>query len=386
MATDHISIVDALEGARLRVESEKNSLEELREALYAASKDVISSYRVYSRARAKVAERSSTRNLTRLAKSEEQLGTFIEIYTSAQNQVKEGLSNLTRVHDAYMASLYTAGESFGAKRAARMMDSYVRRFERFIDKVDESVACISSHYTLHINAEERRKTVERSQNLIYGLKEPESAAPAVNAREVAAPMASTDISSTVESAVERAIAELSGELEKKISETISTSKTAQTESVDPAVILDAADRIGGAAVSLGHVIAELDKVISDVGVIVDKCRTVVEMQRSVTREMQGIEVKQRLVNQDQTALIESQDTVFRNQKAISEKHAQIGEAQALAADAVTRIIESQKAIDASLKESIKVQKSLLGSNSKYIDKLNKKIEKSESLNVEDNDG
>ena len=377
MTTESLLPVDNTEAVRLLVESEKNTLEGLREELYGTSRDVISSYKRYTRLKSKASEKKSVRIRARLAQAEDELGMYIDTYSLAQKKIQDSLVTLTGVHDKYVSELYLSDDISTAKKAARAMDSYVKRAERFVDKVNDSVACIASHYTLCIRARDEEKEIPVAEENAYDMQKNMPNTTYVHSNEVEISPVSINITPTVERAVERAINELSDALEKRIAETLSSVELPTGGTADTAAILDAADRLGTAAKVLSEVLCDLDKVVADVGTMVEKCRTVVEMQRSATREMQGIEVKQRLVNQEQTALIEAQEIVLQHQRILTEKHAEIADAQSLTADVVAKIIESQKTIDSSLKDSIKAQKSLLSSNARYTEKLNKQIESAE---------
>ena len=383
MTSDNGLIIDNAEASRLLVEGERNTLEELRAQMYGVSRDVISSYKRYSRSRSKVGAKESARALARLSKAEDELGRAISEYDVAKKRVHTSLSALMAVHGDYTGELYLSGDTTTAKRASRAMDSYTKRIERFIDKVDDSVACIVSLYTLRISVGDNKKEAYVSKDQTYGMQNTVQSS-VVHTSEVEVSPVSIDIGPTVERAVECAISELSGALEKRIVETLEATRLPVADSPDAALITDAAERIGNAAAALSTVLSDLDKVVADVGALADRCRAIVEMQRTTSREMQGIEVKQRLVNQEQTALIEAQEVVLQHQRLIAEKHTEISGAQTAMADAVNSIIESQRSIDASLKESIKAQKSLLGSNAKYIERLNKRIEMAEAVSKEDN--
>lgn len=384
MTEDNLMAVDTAEALRLAIDNEKNSLEEVRTELFGCSKDVISSHKRYSRTRGKVSEKRSPRNLARLSRAETQLGAHIDAYNVARGRVQDALGSVVSAHDKYLEALSLSDDVATAKRSARSMDSYVRKIERFLEKTDDSVACISSHYTLRIRAAGNDgDDADLSPNSTNVVQKSVPSPSFVHTNEVAVPPVSIDIRPTVERAVERAIAELSDALEKRISETLHTFELPTAESADTDALAEAADRLVAVSASLGEVLERLDKIVADTGKMAEKCRAVVEMQRSAAREMQGIEVKQRLVNQEQAELVEAQEVVLQHQKLIAERHAEIAEAQKLSADAVKQIAEAQRAIDSSLKESLKSQKALLLSNSKYSGRLNKKIEESENVNAEE---
>ncbi len=313
MMEDNVSAGDTAVVLRLTIDSEKNSLEERRVEFYGASKDVISSYKRYSRARDKVAQKRTTRNLMCLEKSQTELGMYIDAYTAAKARVQNALDTVIKANDKYLEALYLAEDSGGAKRASRGMDSYVKRIERFVDKTDDSIACISSFYTLHIRESGGESDESKTQNLTYGVQNSAPTATYVHTNEVEVSPVSIDIGPTVERAIERAIAEFSNALEKRISELAATGEH------NAAALSEAADKLTTTKAALTDLLADLDKIISDVGVLTDRCRQIADMQRSSTRELQGIEVKQRLVNQEQTELAEAQENMLERQRVLTEK-------------------------------------------------------------------
>lgn len=336
---DNVLTVETAESLSLAVDSEKNSLEQMRTELYGVSKDVISSYKRYARAKDKVTVKKSARNLARLSKCEVDLGATIDHYDTAREKVQDALFAVISAHDKYLAALYPE-DSASAKKSSRATESYIKKIERFIGKTDDSVACIISHYTLCICKADDGCDAEMAQNFAYDTQKTAPKAALVHTNEVEISPVSIDIGPTVERAVERAIAELSASLEKRIAETVSSVEIPVPESKDAAAIVSAAERLAAAGDAISGMISELDKMLADVSALVDRCHTVCDMQRSVADALRDVEEKQRLVNEEQA-----------------------------------RLVEAQAAVDDSLKEAIKVQKSLLKSNSKCIEKLDRQTKK-----------
>ena len=304
MTEENLTTVDTAEALRLSIDSEKNSLEEVRVELYGTSRDVISSYKRYSRARGKVGEKRSARNLARLSRAETELGAHIDSYTAARDRVSSALSSVIAAHDKYLEALALSDDTVAAKRSARSMDNYVRRIERCIEKTDDSIACISSYYELRIGADdEEDKSVALSQNSSPVVGKSAPSASFVHTNEVAVSPVSIDIGPTVERAVERAIAELSGTLEERISETVRAIELPTLG--DTSALAEATERLNSLSTSLSELIERLDGILADTEKMAERCQRIVEMQRTAAREMQGIEVKQRLVNQELSEAQES---------------------------------------------------------------------------------
>ena len=315
MTADDISTVSIPATTCQRAESEKNSLEELRTELYGASKDVQGSYKRYARAKSKMNEKSSPRNLARLSKAEQELGMFIEGYDAAYKRVQQTLSSLVKVHGNYVGELYLSGDSASAKKASRAMDSYVKKVERFIQRVADSVACISSHYELCIRASGGEKDELVSQKSAYDGEKMLPSTSYVHTNEVAVTPVSIDIGPTVERAVERAISELSDALERRIAEALNALELPTVS--DTSALSDAANRLNLLSAYAGELVERLDKLVSDTERMAERCQRIVEMQRATARELQGIEVKQRLVNQE---LSEAQDALNTEKSTPADKN------------------------------------------------------------------
>lgn len=339
--TDNVLTPDGVaEERRVALDSKKNTLEEVRVELFEASRDVIGSYRRYSCAKNKVSEKRSARNLSRLSKAEAELGTRIDSYNDSRSKMQDALDSVVAAYDEYLVSINVTGGPAATKKSARSMNACVRKVEKYIEKADDSVACILSHYTLCIRDNEGGENDAWTQKTPPVGENSASSVSFVHTNEVAVSPVSIDIGPTVERAVERAISELSDSLEKRIAETVSAVEIPAPESKDTAVIVAASERLAAAAEAMAGVIGELDRMIGDVGMLVEKCRSVAEVQQCTAATVTEIEKSQRLVSEEQAQLIRAQAT-----------------------------------LEASLKETIKVQKSLLKSNSKCIEKLDRQTKK-----------
>ena len=155
------------------------------------------------------------------------------------------------------------------------MDSYTKRIERFIDKVNDSVACIASHYALCIRAKEEEKEPPVAEEIAYDAPKTVPNTTYVHSNEVEISPVSINIGPTVERAVERAIAELSDALDKRISETLSTVELPAGNTADAAAVLDAAERVSTAAKALSEVLADqVEKIVTGSSLkLVDEAKT-----------------------------------------------------------------------------------------------------------------
>lgn len=292
---ENVPVIDAADALRLAIDGEKSSLKGQRAELCGASRDVIRSYKKYSRAKNKAAQRKSTRNLMRLEKSQTELGMYIDGYAMAKEKMQSALDGVIKAYERYLDALCLAEDFSSAKKATRCMDFYVKRIERFIAKKDDSVACIASFYTLSIREPVGEQNAECAQKTEYGVQNSAPNSSLVHTNEVEISPVSIDIGPTVERAVERAIAEFSDVLEKRISE------LAVTALNNSQALCEVADKIATANAALTDLLAELDKIISDVGVLNEICQTT-DIQQDSTAELQIPEVEVVPVNQEQQAI------------------------------------------------------------------------------------
>ena len=113
---DKAPALDTAEVLNLAIDAEKKSLDEKRAELHSASRDVIKSYKRYSRAKDKVAVKKSTRNLMRLEKSETELGMYIDGYGAAKERMQGALDAVVKAYEKYLEALCLSEDFGSAKR------------------------------------------------------------------------------------------------------------------------------------------------------------------------------------------------------------------------------------------------------------------------------
>ena len=309
---DKAPALDTAEVLNLAIAAEKKSLDEKRAELHSASRDVIKSYKRYSRAKDKVAVKKSTRNLMRLEKSETELGMYIDGYAAAKERMQGALDAVVKAYEKYLEALCLSEDFGSAKKASRGMDSYVKRIERYINKEDNSVVCISSFYTLSMREPKGETDAERAQKSMSDVQSPTTTTSFVHTNEVEVSPVSIDISPTVERAVERAIEEFSSILDKRIA-----ALDTATE-YNAAALSELADKIAAVDAAISGLLANLDKAVSNTGVPSDGC-PIIDVQESCTDGLQDVEVEQTPVETEQTPVETEQTELIEAQQAALEQ-------------------------------------------------------------------
>ena len=131
--------------------------------------------------------------------------------------------------------------------------------------------------------------------------------------------------------------------------------------------------------SLENIVLDAENINKKVGEISEAQRAVIDMQRSFARDMQGVQVKQKLVNAEQTELIEAQEVVLQHQKLIKEQHEAIFAKEDESLAAISDILTKQGEVEAHIKSSIQTQKSIIQANVKNSELQRELIEKQGEL-------
>ncbi len=99
-----------------------------------------------------------------------------------------------------------------------------------------------------------------------------------------------------------------------------------------------------------------------------------DMMRHTLREQQGIQVTQRVINQDQLEILEAQEAMAETQKAAVEEQAALTEAQAALAEKQSAVLETQKSLDEAMKGVMKEQKKVINAQAALTAESAKQVE------------
>ena len=140
--------------------------------------------------------------------------------------------------------------------------------------------------------------------------------------------------------------------------------------------------MGGIEALLGR-LGELGEAFVDISAkqeqTVELQKKINDMQRALARELQGVQVNQKLINQEQVELLGEQSVLIETQKAAAENQKALTEAQANLADIQKVVIETHGAIEESMREVLSSQKEMLTAQGQIMATGMKNIEKQKEL-------
>ena len=108
-------------------------------------------------------------------------------------------------------------------------------------------------------------------------------------------------------------------------------------------------------------------------------RRINDMQRTTVRELEGVQVNQKVIFQDQMAVAEEQTVVFEQQKAAVERQKSIIETQKNVDSEQGELLSMQSQMDEKHKETIRLQKELINAHQSVITASQKTIELQKAL-------
>lgn len=108
-------------------------------------------------------------------------------------------------------------------------------------------------------------------------------------------------------------------------------------------------------------------------------RKINDMQRAVSREIQGVQANQKVINQDQAALSGEQAFVLESEKANLENQKLLNASQESVAEMQKTVIETQSAIEESMREVMNSQKDIIALQQTVINGNAKNIELQRAL-------
>lgn len=102
-------------------------------------------------------------------------------------------------------------------------------------------------------------------------------------------------------------------------------------------------------------------------------------QRTTMREIQGIQVRQKLVITEQEALVAEQTVAFEHHKLVAEAQKALSEQQQISVEEINALVDSQKALNLSVKETVDSNKSIVAMAEKTAEAQKNLNEKQQDL-------
>lgn len=391
-------------------------------------KRVLRAGAAYDKTKSRAEEKSSAKNLARLSRAEAELSAEVDEMNALGNSARKTLAEIERTYGAISDSYLSVRKKGKARKYSKMSDKLVGGAEERLDDIAADAlpyafagkegerraqggepprrpAAQGAPYGqgAPYYAQSRQSGQGAPWQMPYGAQPfyfvPAYVDPTMGGapRRPEPPREELEaiIRESVDSAVKEALAPLIESLEEKISaiavvaprevcehteecvveepraEAVAPVGAPTAEGVPEAGVTSEAESTEQAASQVGEIIKRLEALVGEaeavserIKSVTDAQRAVVELQRTFLRDMQGVQVKQRLVNGEQAELAEAQEVVLQHQRLIAEKQAELGEAQKAATVGIAAIMSAQAEVDTQIKSSLQSQKSIIQSNAK----------------------
>lgn len=388
------------------IENGKRNISRLKADLDSAVRSLISLDKKYIKAKKALARKAKNKNLARLSGIEAERAMAAASVRDADARVDGVLVNIEREYAKLSEYYLSVGYRRDAKKATRELDKFTKHHVKDMEKIMSGAVAILETISEDTECEDELPV---RPELSESFEQPTPAATVQRRVEASINVApiNIDVSATVEAAVSEAMKKLSLTLDKKIEEYVSslTLPEIPVAPVAPASVQSAPETVATAPTSapelaapcgetlalrdvdpegakkiittvniLGELVKRLDEICELAERLTERAngifetqRVIFESQRTATRDIEGVQVKQRLVNEEQAALIEAQEIALQHERLISESHSKLADEQSKAVELLNSVIAMQNALEASLKESIQSQKITAQTASKNMD-------------------
>ena len=189
-----------------------------------------------------------------------------------------------------------------------------------------------------------------------------------------------DVTEIVAEAVNATIKSFTEAIEKKVAECVGNMALPTVAAAPVADTEGRAEALATIAGEQAFVVSKLSELIDGVKEIMDaindltaKSADILEKQkaasevqneltktqRTTMREIQGIQVRQKLVITEQEALVSEQTVAFEHHKLVAEAQQALSEQQQISVEEINALVDSQKALNASVKETVDANKSIV---------------------------
>jgi len=340
----------------------------------AASK-VLGKENKYNKAKGKMQELGTVRARTRFSGVEREFFALVQGYVAAEARALKSLDTLEVEYHALIDAYVNEGDAKNEKTERKRMTKELAALSDKIDKVRESTAAsVVAYKAKNPSADASARTEGEKKIPVQH-----------NPRRVNVAPVTIDVGSMVESAVNETMKKFNEALEARL---------AQLPQVIPAPVPTPVPADNGAAASaeattatlsgdvseINSAIESVNKLIAEAKAQAEKAnelaqaqRTVGEMQKGFARDAQGIQVKQKLVMQEQSATAEGQDEISALQKQISDKQAELINLQKQRLAMIEELITNQEELAATLKAALASQRALINTSARNTEQLSRQI-------------
>ena len=209
-----------------------------------------------------------------------------------------------------------------------------------------------------------------------------------------------DVSEIVAEAVDATMKSFSKIMEQRIGEFAATVPVAQAPAAPAAVSEASGDALVAIANEQAFVVNKLSELIDGMKEIMEAINALsaksaellekqkaagevqnelTKTQRTTMREIQGIQVRQKLVITEQEALVAEQTTAFEHHKLVAEAQQALAEQQQISVEEINALVDNQKALNSTVKEAVDSNKALVVAAEKTAEAQKNLAEKQQDL-------
>ncbi|MBQ8719406.1 MAG: hypothetical protein IJY65_00020 [Clostridia bacterium] len=399
------------------IKNDKNNVNVSFKECRRAAEKLISAYSAYATAKENYDIKPKARNLRRVENAKDNFDDAVSAYRLKLDFLNKHNAEVVARYEEYSEMLSRTSPR-AASKVADKAQRYTFEYEEKRAQLNDMLAEIPLPEEKVKPEEEKRESSYGFESTSVGVGAPEQpSAPKTEVKpqsvfreyeeyrpQIRFAPVSLDISDKVERAVDFAIQKLTEALEEKIGEYAKglnlpalESKACEGEKVaQPMADSDVQaviEKTGALAEGVSALMARLDAMAADLSRISDsyqqienKLREINEaqkqtndMQRSTAREAQGVQVNQRLINQEQNDIAHEQALLREMQKGASEKQKILTEAQAQLLDSQKTVLETQATLEESMKTVMRTQRDIINTQQSIVAGNAKSIESQKEL-------
>ena len=341
----------------------------------------------YERASVKSSERPSSRNSVKLSRAQAELESAMIEVRANKARIKDAIQDVVDKYDTLSADFSAEGRRFKAWRYRRRGESFMNAE---LERLDGLTAPVAMYSSFRETEDRERRPSQRSgavqresmrEDTVAGTHRPpypqqpiyfvpaymDPSRSAKGGEDTAS--LKDEIKATINEILSPVIEKLDERINAAVVTSQATSATPDADAIrDSGVSVEEINKLVGEVdailSSLHDLVAGAESITSKSQEIAELQKEVIEMQRTLAREMQGVQVKQKLVNDGQTELAEAQEITLQHQKLLAEKQSEISEQQEAAVSGAVAVSEAQAAISQTIKEAIQTQKGIISANAK----------------------
>ncbi len=394
---------DALRGEKsaevflVNIDAGKRALIQEKAEYRDAVKKLVSVHKKYLSVRRKSEGKSTTRKNSRLSRAEDDVRLAVNVAEDSERRAMNLLKKCEDECNALFDYYFKNGKQRLAKKENDKFDKYYLKEETEIKRIGFPVKDIVESFSENkpernerpltdesVAYRQTQRTASPRPENNYGYPPPHGYDtgvphyppyppryydPYAYRQSVNISPVNLDVTGIVEEAIKDTMDRFAQTLEKRLdayekAAEESVEKVQEQVPVIPDEVIEVAQKGNEAVEKISELLSRLEGILQSVN---ELGRTINDMQRTALRDMQGVQVKQKLVNQEQDALAEEQELARQRQAIVAENQKNLNERIASLVDAVDLLAKTHAENEASLKAALSGQKSTAQSAAKSLE-------------------